>query len=151
MLDIFGGCCVILTAIAAIAIMKILTISEKCPILNVYRTQSNLYNIKVAFVYIFLPITKLLESVVAPCEITENLDKPQKLPVEKYAIDGVYFNGSNEEGDRLSISINRRNNKETECYSFLTLGSLKTLINHESNPFTFSYETKENKKFSSTG
>ncbi|KAF2880635.1 hypothetical protein ILUMI_25529 [Ignelater luminosus] len=140
---------VLLVSVLCVILMKIWITPENQPIFNVYRTPNSFYWPKVLFMYIIMSLRKLKENKK---KSVEELDRPQKLSYHDKAVDAVYFNAGNAQGDYLVTGTARRKNKLIDGFLFLKVASSNLgVLETPKVPCTSLYKTEDNDEFSAEG
>ncbi|CAG9759781.1 unnamed protein product [Ceutorhynchus assimilis] len=96
------------------------------PLFGAYQNRSGVYWIKVIFMYALLLLKKMGQKLTRKNEeFYEKLDNVQKLPSTPKAVDAVYFNAANKNGDHLIVGTARRPNRLIDGFFYLKLQSSK--------------------------
>ncbi|KAK5645227.1 hypothetical protein RI129_006527 [Pyrocoelia pectoralis] len=134
MFNTIGEYCVIFIAITLITFIKLLITPEGPSIFNVYRTPSSLHWLKTGVIFTVLSIQKLLRLFSSTSVEYDKLEKAQLLP-PKNALDLVYLNGCNSNGDHFIATIARRSNNLADAYLFFKVSSSTLgLLEHPQTP-----------------
>ncbi|XP_018334471.1 uncharacterized protein LOC108743404 [Agrilus planipennis] len=142
---------ILISSVLVIVVLKYLNTVEKRPILGVYRLPARGYCLKVAIFFVVLHFRKIVRVIKGKC--LGRLDyfqyeKPQKLSFHEQAIDAVYFNGNNKQGDVLIMGTARRQGGLINGFIYLKIENSEFgLLELPKQPDTCLYQDKEIQEF----
>ncbi|XP_044271324.1 uncharacterized protein LOC123015587 isoform X2 [Tribolium madens] len=123
-------------------------------ILNIYQRPNGFFWFKFIFMFTVLSLKKLAHKFKKRKEIEEInvLDRPQNLSAHPKAIDAVYFNGANKNGDYLVVGTARRKKKLVDGFLYLLIkNSGLGLLETPKLPGTALYQTEEIGEYEAEG
>lgn len=123
------------------------------PIFGVYRRRNGVYWFKVIFLFTFLWIRKVKLIIFPPSKKAYyNLEKPQKLASTPKAVDAVYFNSVNKNGDSLIVGTARKTNRLIDGFIYLKISSLNLgLLQSPKLPDTTLFNTGDEESYEAEG
>ncbi|XP_050304866.1 uncharacterized protein LOC126742280 isoform X2 [Anthonomus grandis grandis] len=124
------------------------------PIFGIYQRRSGVYWFKCWFLYVFFIVRKLHVRLVMPNlkEYYKNLDKAQKLSPTPKAVDAVFFNAANKNGDYFTIGFARRPDRIVDGFIYLKLASTEYgLLESLRLPSTTLFNSGEEESFEAEG
>ncbi|VEN42743.1 unnamed protein product [Callosobruchus maculatus] len=120
------------------------------PIFGIYQRENGLYWLKVLFMYTALSVRKITNK--AKKKNVETLESCQKLSEDGKAIDAVYFNGANGDGDHLVVGMARRKNLLVDGFILLKINSSGLgVLATPKMPSTSLYKEEDNEQHAAEG
>ncbi|XP_018577776.2 uncharacterized protein LOC108916064 [Anoplophora glabripennis] len=137
---------------ASVLIILVIRILDKnpAPILGIYQRPNGLYWVKVCFMYSVLSLRKLLKKDDKSKYL--DIEKPQKLSHHEKAIDAIYLNGANKQGDYLVVGTARRKNLLVDGFLYLKINDSNLgVLESPKLPGTALYKTDYSEEYSAEG
>ncbi|XP_066246625.1 uncharacterized protein [Euwallacea similis] len=141
-----------LVSAITLLVAKILDTNPK-PIFGIYPRRNGVYWLKVWFMYGLLLISKVRQWLLSKSEeYYKNLDNIQKLAPTSKAVDAVYFNGANRNGDHFAVGTARRPNRLIDGFFYLKIKNSKFgILELPKAPDTSLFNTEEEESYAAEG
>nr|XP_023014881.1 uncharacterized protein LOC111504538 [Leptinotarsa decemlineata] len=133
------------------ALIFLVKLLDKDPpaLFGIYQRKNGFYWLKVAFMYCVLKARKIKRALSKHDELqfSSSIDRPQKLSNHDKAIDAVYMNGANKNGDHLVVGLATRPDVVDGFLYLKIAGSNLGVLETPKLPSTTLCKTKENKSY----